>query len=418
MGKILVNGGRSLRGTVEISGMKNAALPILYACILVQDKCIIDNVPNVSDVTNSLELLRTMGAEISPLENNRVEIDCTNIVQGSAPYALARKMRASYYLFGAELGRFHKAYAPLPGGCDLGARPIDQHIKGFESLGGSVKIENGCIRIQAERLAGTHVYFDMVTVGATINVMLAAVLTPGVTLIDNPAKEPHIVDLANFLNTCGAHVRGAGTDMIKITGVERLHGCEYAIIPDMIEAGTYMLAAAATAGTVRINNVIPKHLESITAKLKEMNVTVYEDDDYLIVSSTGDICRTSIKTLPYPGFPTDMQPQMTALLCKANGVSTVSEGVFETRFRYVDELHRMGASISVEGRTAHVHGGVPLSPAPVRAVDLRAGAALVIAALMTEGETEISDVELIERGYDHLIEKFTRLGAVMRKIDD
>jgi len=299
----------------------------------------------------------------------------------------------------------------------LGARPIDQHIKGFEALGGSVKIEGGCINIHADQLNGTHVFFDIVTVGATINVMIAAALTPGTTIIDNPAKEPHIVDLANFLNTCGAKIRGAGTDMIKITGVEELHGCEYTIIPDMIEAGTYMIAAAATSGTVRINNVIPKHLESITAKLKEMNVTVLEDDDYVVVSSTGDISRTSIKTLPYPGFPTDMHPQMSVLLLRAKGMSTVTEGVFETRFRYVDELRRMGADIRVDGRIATIHGGIPLSPAPVRSVDLRAGAALVIAGLMADGETEISDVELIERGYDHLIEKFRDLGANIRKAD-
>ena len=417
MEKIVVNGGTPLRGSVEISGMKNAALPIIYASILVRDKCVIENIPNVSDVSHSLDLLRSMGATIRTVGKNAVEIDCTDIRQGSAPYELARKMRASYYLFGAELGRFHTAHAPLPGGCDFGVRPIDQHIKGFESLGAEVKIENGCIDIQTPHgICGSNIFFDVVSVGATINMMLAATLTPGLTTIDNPAKEPHIVDLANFLNTCGAQIRGAGTDMIKIRGVDHLHGCHYAIIPDMIEAGTYMIAAAATAGTVRINNVIPKHLESITAKLQEMGATVVEDDDFVIVSSTGSLGRTNIKTLPYPGFPTDMHPQMSVLLCAASGVSTVTEGVFETRFRYVDELRRMGASIKVNGRTAIIQGGAKLSPAPVRAVDLRAGVALVIAGLMTEGETEISDIELIERGYDDLIGKLRNLGASIRKV--
>lgn len=417
MEKIVVGGGTPLRGSVEISGMKNAALPIIYACILVKGKCIIENMPNVSDVSNSLELLRSMGARIRTVGHNTVEIDCTDIRQGTAPYDLGRRMRASYYLYGAELGRFGKAHAPLPGGCDFGLRPIDQHIKGFEALGGVVRTENGCIDINSpDGIRGSNIFFDVVTVGATVNVMLAAVLAEGTTIIDNPAKEPHIVDLANFLNSCGAQIRGAGTDMIKIRGVPELHGCRYAIIPDMIEAGTYMIAAAATAGTVRITNVIPKHLESITAKLQEMGVTVIEYDDFVVVSSTGKLNRTSIKTLPYPGFPTDMHPQMSVLLCKASGVSTVTEGVFETRFRYVDELRRMGATIKVDGRTAIIQGGSPLSAAPVRAVDLRAGVALVIAGLMTEGITEISDIELIERGYDDLIGKFRNLGADIRKV--
>ncbi len=417
MEKIVVNGGTPLRGSVEISGFKNAALPVIYACILVKGKCVIENIPNVSDVNNSLELLREMNATVNVVGHNTVEIDCTNIRQGTAPFELASKMRASYYLFGSELGRFGRAHAPLPGGCDFGLRPIDQHIKGFEALGGTVKIENGCIDIKApEGIKGTNIFFDVVTVGATINIMLASVLAEGTTYIDNPAKEPHIVDLANFLNTCGAQIRGAGTDTIKIKGVPELHGCHYAIIPDMIEAGTYMIAAAATEGTVRINNVIPKHLESITAKLQEMGVTVLEHDDFVIVSSVGKLARTKVKTLPYPGFPTDMHPQMSVLLCKASGVSSITEGVFETRFRYVEELRKMGASIKVDGRTAIIQGGDKLSPAQVKAVDLRAGVAMVIAGLMIEGESEISNIDLIERGYDDLIGKLQNLGADIHKV--
>ncbi len=418
MEKIVVRGGKPLYGSVGISGMKNAALPIIYATVLVGSKCVIENIPNVRDVTISFEILREMGAEIRMLSRDTYEIDCTHVqIDGVSP-ELFRKMRASYYLLGAELGRFGHAKVGFPGGCDFGERPIDQHIKGLEALGGIVNLENGNISIDAEgdRLVGTNIFFDLVSVGATINIMLAAVTAAGTTVIDNPAREPHIVDLANFLNTCGANISGAGTDMIRIKGVERLHGCTYAIIPDMIEAGTFMIAAAAAGGCVRIENVIPKHLESIAAKLVEIGAEVEEDDDAVTVRASGNLSRTSVKTHPYPGFPTDMHPQMTVLLSQASGVSYITEGVYENRFRYVDELRRMGAHIKVDGRTAVVEGGTPLSGAPVRAVDLRAGVAMIIAGLVASGETEVSDIHLIERGYDDIVGKLQRLGADVRVV--
>ncbi len=416
MEKIVVRGGKPLFGNVEISGMKNAALPIIYACVLIKSKCVIENVPAVRDVSLSLSILKEMGASIRMLTKNTYEIDCTNIDINAVPYELFRQMRASYYLLGAELGRFGKATVGFPGGCDFGERPIDQHIKGFEALGGEVNLENGNISIEAKdgQLKGTNIFFDLVSVGATINIMLAAVTAEGTTIIDNAAREPHIVDLANFLNTCGANIRGAGTDMIKIKGVKELYGCNYAIIPDMIEAGTFMIAAAATKGCVRINNVIPKHLESVAAKLEEMGVSVEELDDAVVVKGTENMSRTSVKTHPYPGYPTDMHPQMTVLLTQASGVSYVTEGVYENRFRYVDELRRMGAQIKVDGRTAIIEGGSPLSAAPVKAVDLRAGVAMVIAGLIAEGETEITDIHLIERGYDDIVGKLRSLGADIR----
>ncbi len=418
MEKIVVHGGKPLFGNVEVSGMKNAALPILYACVLVKSKCVIENVPAVRDVTLSLSILKEMGASVRMLSRNTYEIDCTNININSVPYELFRQMRASYYLLGAELGRFGRAVVGFPGGCDFGERPIDQHIKGFEALGGEVNLENGNIAIEAKggQLKGTNIFFDLVSVGATINVMLAAVTAEGTTIIDNAAREPHIVDLANFLNTCGANIRGAGTDMIKIKGVKSLYGCTYAIIPDMIEAGTFMIAAAATHGCVRINNVIPKHLESVAAKLEEIGVSVEELDDAVIVKGTPSLSRTSVKTHPYPGYPTDMHPQMTVLLTQAQGVSYITEGVYENRFRYVDELRRMGAQIKVDGRTAIIEGGTPLSAAPVRAVDLRAGVAMVIAGLIAEGDTEVTDIHLIERGYDDIVGKLRGLGADIRRV--
>lgn len=415
-----IHGGIPLRGTVEISGMKNAALPIIFACVLVKDKCVIENIPNVSDVSVSLDILRGMGAKIRTVGRNSIEIDCTELRGSTAEYELVRKLRASYYLLGAELGRFGVSRVGFPGGCDIGtgSRPIDQHIKGFEAMGCIVNTDGGYIDITTKHgVRGTNIFFDIVSVGATINVMLAAVTARGTTIIDNPAREPHIVDLANFLNTCGAKITGAGTDMIKIRGVESLHGCTYAIIPDMIEAGTYMIAAAATAGRVTVRNIIPKHVDSITAKLQEIGVSVTEHDDYVVVEGNGKYDRTSVKTLPYPGFPTDMQPQMTALLCLSDGVSYVSEGVFENRFRYVDELRRMGATIKVDGRTAVVEGGNQLSGAPVRAMDLRAGVALVIAGLAARGLTEISDVRFIDRGYDDIVGKLRALGADIKRIN-
>lgn len=418
MEKIVIDGGRPLFGSVEISGMKNAALPIIYACVLVKSRCVIENIPGVRDVALSFSILREMGASIRMLTKNTYEIDCTHIEIDSVPYELFRKMRASYYLLGAELGRFGRARVGFPGGCDFGERPIDQHIKGFQALGANVNLENGNISMEAKegRLCGTNIFFDLVSVGATINVMLAAVTADGVTTIDNAAREPHIVDLANFLNTCGANISGAGTDMIKIKGVEQLHGCTYAIIPDMIEAGTFMIAAAATRGCLRINNVIPKHLESVTAKLDEIGVTVEELDDAVLVKGTDEMNRTSVKTHPYPGYPTDMHPQMTVLLTQVRGVSYITEGVYENRFRYVDELRRMGAQIKVDGRTAIIEGGTPLSGAPVRAVDLRAGVAMIIAGLIASGETEVTDIHLIERGYDDIVGKLRMVGADIRKV--
>ena len=418
MDKIIINGGTPLRGSVEISGMKNAAMPIIYACVMVEDKCVIENVPNVRDVSLSLDILRSMGARIKTLGRNTVEIDCTDILQGAAPSELARKIRGSYYLLGAEFSRFGKAHVAYPGGCDFGGRPIDQHIKGFEFLGGTVASDSsGNIEITSEGgPVGSSIFFDFVTVGATINVMLAAVLAEGTTVIENAAREPHIVDLANFLNTCGAKISGAGTDVIKIKGVNRLHGCTYAIIPDMIEAGTYMVAAAATGGCVKLTNVIPKHLESVSAKLEEVGAVVDEFDDAVIVTGREQVRKANIKTHPYPGFPTDMQPQMAVLLCLAGGVSYVSEGVYEKRFRYVEELTKMGAVIKVDGRTAVIEGGKPLHGAEVMATDLRGGVSMVIAGLIAEGTTEITEIRLIERGYDDIVGKLRSLGADIKKI--
>ena len=417
MEKIVIEGGRPLFGEVDIHGMKNAALPIILASILTEDKCVIEHLPAISDVTLALEILRSMGAGVRMINRTTVEIDSTHIKCGNSPYDLVSKMRGSTYLIGAELGRFGRARVGWPGGCDFGVRPIDQHIKGFEALGAQVDIENGYIVANApEGLHGGSVYFDCVTVGATINVMIAAALAPGQTVIDNPAREPHIVDLANVLNTCGAKITGAGTGMIRITGVERLHGCTYAIIPDMIEAGTYMAAVAAAGGRVRINNVIPKHLEIISAKLEEMGAEIEEYDDSIIISRTEPLRRANIKTLPYPGFPTDMHPQMSAVLCCASGTSMVSEGIWENRFRYVDELLKMGADITVDGRTATIVGVDRLTGAPVRAVDLRAGAAMIIAALAADGRTEISGIGSIERGYDDIVGKLSRLGAQIKKM--
>ena len=417
MEKIVINGGTPLKGCIEVSGMKNAALPILMGCLLTEDKCVIENLPEIDDVTLSLKILKTMGLSVRMLNRNTVEIDSTHAVGGSAPIDLVRKMRASYYLLGAELGRFGRAYVGYPGGCDFGVRPIDQHIKGFEALGAEVNVEGGYVEVVArDGVRGNNIFFDVITVGGTMNVMLAAVKANGTTIIENAAREPHIVDLANFLNTCGAKISGAGTDTIKIKGVEKLHGCSYAIIPDMIEAGTYMLAAAATKGSLKIKNVIPKHLESITAKLAEMGVEVVDDDESVTVTYRGALNRINVKTMPYPGFPTDMQPQMGVLLCLAEGVSLLSEGVYDNRFRYVEELKRMGASVKVDGRTAVIEGVGKLSPAQIKAMDLRAGAAMVIAGLAAKGTTEIEDIHHIERGYDDIVGKLRHVGADIRKV--
>lgn len=417
MERFIINGGKRLSGKIEVSGMKNAALPIIFSTILVEDRCIIENIPEIRDVTTALEIITAMGARVRMLDRTTVEIDTTGIVCGSAPYELARSIRASYYILGAELGRFGMTTSAFPGGCNFITRPIDLHIKGFEALGATVSIDDGSIHAFAkDGLKANSIYLDIESVGATINIILAAVKAEGLTIIDNAAREPHIVDLANFLNSCGANISGAGTDVIKIRGVKSLHGVSYAIIPDMIEAGTYMIAAAATHSVLTVANIIPKHLESITAKLEEMGVSVVEDDESVVVDGRCSLSRIRLKALPYPGFPTDMQPQMCVLLCLANGVSTITDSVWDNRFRYTGELARMGANITVEGKTATVVGG-KLRAAAVKAVDLRAGAAMVIAGLAAEGETTIDDVYHIERGYERMVEKLNAVGADIRRVD-
>jgi len=404
-------------GEIEISGMKNAALPILMGCVLVKGECIIENLPEIHDVTVSLQILEAMGATVRMLDRNTVAIDASNVRYGTAPLELVNTIRASYYLMGAELGRFGKTHVGYPGGCDFGVRPIDQHLKGFKVLGADAEIVNGYVDAETEDgLVGGHIFFDLVSVGATINVMLAACMAKGMTEIENAAKEPHVVDLANFLNACGADIKGAGTDTIRINGVERLHGCSYAIIPDMIEAGTYMIAAAATRGDLTITNVIPKHLDCVSAKMREMGVTVEEGDEWVRVSHKGELTAANVKTQPYPGYPTDMQPQISILMCLAKGTSTLKESVFDNRFRYIDELLRMGANVKVDGKMATFEGG-GLSAARVRAVDLRAGAAMVIAGLAIEGCTEVDNIRLIERGYDHIIEKLQAVGADICRVE-
>lgn len=417
MERFIINGGKRLSGKIEVSGMKNAALPIIFSTILVEDRCIIENIPEIRDVTTALEIITAMGARVRMLDRTTVEIDTTGIVCGSAPYELARSIRASYYILGAELGRFGMTTSAFPGGCNFITRPIDLHIKGFEALGATVSIDEGSIHAFAkDGLKANSIYLDIESVGATINIILAAVKAEGLTIIDNAAREPYIVDLANFLNSCGANISGAGTDVIKIRGVKSLHGVSYAIIPDMIEAGTYMIAAAATHSVLTVANIIPKHLESITAKLEEMGVSVVEDDESVVVDGRCSLSRIRLKALPYPGFPTDMQPQMCVLLCLANGVSTITDSVWDNRFRYTGELARMGANITVEGKTATVVGG-KLRAAAVKAVDLRAGAAMVIAGLAAEGETTIDDVYHIERGYERMVEKLNAVGADIRRVD-
>ena len=414
--KIIIQGGKPLHGSISISGMKNAALPILFATILVGDVCVLENIPQVSDISTSLEILEQMGARVSLRKKNTVRIDTSHIRQGTSPLDLVKKLRGSTYLLGAELGRFGKATVGWPGGCDFGSRPLDQHMKGFEALGATVANENGYFQLCAENgLRGSSIYFDVASVGATVNVILAAVLAEGTTVIENAAREPHIVDLANFLNSAGANITGAGTPVIKIRGVSELHGCSYTIIPDMIEAGTYMVAAA-TGGCVHIHSVIPKHIETITAKLMEMGVDVEELDDSVIVRGTRELRNVNIKTLYYPGFPTDMHPQFAPLLCMANGVSCIQESIWENRFRYVDELRKMGATVMLDTRTATFVGVEKLTGAPVEAYDLRAGAAMVIAGLAAEGVTEISGVHYIKRGYDDIVGKLQELGASIEEV--
>ena len=417
MKKILIRGGNTLHGDIYVSGMKNAALPIIFASILTADKCVLENLPDVRDVNLALEILKKMGAEIERIDVTTVSIDTKDISLGSNCADLVSKMRASTYLLGAELGRFGEAKVGFTGGCDFGVRPIDQHKKGFEALGATVTIEDGCHYAKALRgLRGASVYLDIASVGATINVMLAACLAPGRTTIDNAAREPHIVDVANFLNMCGARITGAGTSFIKIQGVDALHGCSYTIIPDMIEAGTYMVAAAATGGRVNVRGVIPKHMETVTAKLAEMGCGVDESDECITVSRSTRLTAADVKTYFYPGFPTDMHPQLTAVLCGVKGTSYINESIYENRFRYVEELKRMGAQIKVDGRIVVIEGGAPLTAAPVVATDLRGGAAVMILALMAEGKTEISEIRLVERGYDNIVEKLRSLGADIKKV--
>lgn len=411
MEKLVIRGGNRLSGEVEISGAKNAAVAIIPATLLAQDVCRIENIPNISDVSCMIKILSQMGAQVKYINKHTIEINTKTVNSYIVHHEMTKQLRASYYLIGALLGRYGRAKVALPGGCNFGVRPIDLHIRGFELLGAETTVENAMINASADRLTGSFIYMDKVSVGATINVMLAAVKARGLTVIENAAKEPHIVDLANFLNAMGADVRGAGTDVIKIHGVSKMHGCTYSIIPDQIEAGTYMVAAAATAGDVLIKNVIPKHLESITAKLIECGVTVDEYDDAVRVQSTGRFRKCNIKTMPHPGFPTDMQPQMAVLLTVADGTSIVSEGVWDNRFKYIDQFIRMGANVQVDGTIAVFQGVKELTGAPVRADDLRAGAAMIIAGLMARGTTEVEDIIYIDRGYENYVEKFRDLGA-------
>ena len=413
MEKYVIRGGRQLHGEIEVSGAKNAAVAIIPAALMVDGVCRLENIPQISDADMLLTILEHLGARVRTVNKSTVEIDCTDVRYTDAPYDLMRKIRASYYLIGAMLGRFGAAKTTMPGGCNLGARPIDQHIKGMEALGAEVEVAGGFVYASTPDglLHGSRIYLDKVSVGATMNIILAASLARGRTVIENCAKEPHIVDLANFLNSMGADVRGAGTDSIKVNGVERLHGGSYTIIPDQIEAGTYMVACAAAGGEVKIKNVIPRHLESISAKLREMGVVIIEGEDSVVVKSSGKLRRVNVKTMPYPGFPTDMQPQVATALCLANGTSVITEGIYDNRFKYTNELRKMGAQIQVDGRTAVIEGVERLTGAPVAACDLRAGAAMVIAGLCAEGTTYVEDIHYIERGYENFVGKLRSLGA-------
>lgn len=421
MEQYIIKGGNPLVGEVVIGGAKNAALGILAAAIMTDGECLIDNMPNVRDTNVLLQAMEGIGARIERKGDNEVVISGKDIDSAGdliVDNEYIRKIRASYYLIGALLGKYKKAQVVLPGGCDIGSRPIDQHIKGFRALGAEVKIEHGMIIAQAEQLVGSRIYLDVVSVGATINIMMAAALAQGNTVIENAAKEPHIVDVANFLNSMGADIRGAGTDVIRIKGVEKFHDTEYSVIPDQIEAGTFMMAAASTRGDVLIKNVIPKHLETISAKLSEIGAQIEESDDAVRVVATQRLCNTQIKTLPYPGFPTDMQPQMAITLGLSTGTSTITESIFENRFRYVEELRRMGANIKmVEGNTAIIHGVEKYTGATVAAPDLRAGAALVIAGLAAEGYTTVTQIGYIKRGYERFDEKLRALGGLIEEVN-
>ena len=416
MEQYIIKGGNPLVGEVEIGGAKNAALAILAAAIMTDETVTIDNLPDVNDINVLLEAISGIGAEVDRIDRHTVRINGSNIENFDIEYDYIKKIRASYYLLGALLGKYKRAEVALPGGCNIGSRPIDQHLKGFRALGAYVDIEHGKIIAEAERLIGKHIYFDVVSVGATINVMMAASMAEGLTILENVAKEPHVVDVANFLNSMGANIRGAGTDVIKIRGVSRLHKTDYSMIPDQIEAGTFMFAAAATRGDVTVMNVIPKHLEATIAKLVEIGCEVEEFDDAVRVVSKGDLHNTQVKTLPYPGFPTDMQPQIGVTLALCKGTSTITESIFENRFKYLSELARMGANVKVEGNAATIEGVDKFSGARVSAPDLRAGAALVIAGMAADGITIVDDIVYIQRGYERFEEKLRSLGAVIERV--
>ena len=419
MAQYVIHGGKPLYGEVSISGAKNAAVAILPAALLVDGVCRIENVPDISDIQLFFDILTRMGATVKMINRTTFEVDCSSVYTSSVPHDLACKIRASYYLVGALLGRFGKATVAMPGGCDFGVRPIDQHIKGFNAMGADVDIISGDIVATTKQpLHGGRVYLDVVSVGATMNIMIAAVLAEGTTIIENCAKEPHIVDLANFLNSMGANISGAGTDIIKIRGVKRLRGGSYSIIPDQIEAGTYMAAVAAAGGKVTLKNVIPKHLECISSKLREMGVKITDQGDSVIVESSGRLQKAKVKTMPYPGFPTDMQPQIAVCMTLAEGTSVVTEGVWDNRFRYMGELKRMGAQVQVDGKVAVIEGVESLKGCPVKACDLRAGAALVIAGLAAEGTTVISDIKYVERGYENITAKLRGMGADFAKVEN
>lgn len=416
MDKFVVTGGNKLNGEITISGAKNAAVAIIPAILLCNEVCRIENVPEISDVSIMIRILYELGASVKMINRDTIEIDPTGVTSYTVSADMSNRMRASSYFMGAMLGRFNRAKVAPPGGCDFGVRPIDQHIKGFEALGAKVTIDNGMVDAKADMLVGGPVYLDKVSVGATINIMLAAVKAKGLTVIENAAKEPHVVDLANFLNSMGANIMGAGTNVIKIRGVDELHGTTYSIIPDQIEAGTYMVAAAITGGNVLIKNITPKHLESIIAKLVETGVTVEQYDDSLRVISNGRPKKCNVITLPHPGFPTDMQPQMAVLLSVAEGTSIITDSVWDNRFRYVDQLTIMGAEIQVDGRVAVISGVEKLKGAPVMATDLRAGAAMIIAGLFADGVTEIENIEYIDRGYANVVEKLNAVGGDIKRV--
>ena len=417
MEKLVITGGRRLNGEVFISGAKNAAVAIIPAAIMADGVCVIDNLPDIEDVASLRSTLNKMGAVCEYIDKHTLKVDSTGDITNCAAFEEVNKIRASYYLLGALLGRYKKAEVALPGGCNFGTRPIDLHLKGFRLLGADVEVTNGIVKVKAERLHGAQIYMDQVSVGATINIMLAASMAEGTTIIENCAKEPHVVDTANFLNMMGANIKGAGTDIIRIKGVEKLHGAEYTIIPDQIEAGTYMIAAAIAGGDVTVRNIIPKHMDSLTAKLAEMGAAIEKQDDSIRVMANGRLHCANIKTMSYPGFPTDLQPQMTALLSVCDGISVVTENVWDNRYQYVAELKQLGAKITVESRVAMIEGVQKLTGARVAATDLRAGAAMVIAGLSAEGTTEIDNIRYIDRGYEDIENKLSALGADIKRVE-